>query len=162
MLMGHAYWGMQMLWAMRAPLHFVPRHRADFNLGRMWQRSSCPALQCSGRGCERKDIVLRRPWQPAVFPQPPTPRPATFALGKYDTRFGCSIHYFECYGASLMCQQALQASEPMDRQAAHSELTPVADVRDPAFARLLTRRERALSRQLTFGLFLRRRRARAG
>ena len=74
-------------------------------------------MQCSSRSCERKDMVLYRPWQPAVLSQPPMPRPVTFASGKYDTRFGCSVHYFECSGGSKMCQQAVQAAEPMDRQA---------------------------------------------
>ena len=111
--MGHAYWGMHMMWALRAPLRFVPKHVAQFSLGRMWQRSGCLAQACRGASCARSETV-RRPWQPPLPTPPPLPRPS-YAHGAEQTRRSCHSETWQCADSSRLCGEAAAAVEPMDR-----------------------------------------------
>ncbi|KAL1527577.1 hypothetical protein AB1Y20_008964 [Prymnesium parvum] len=41
-MMGHAFWGMKMMWGLSASLIFSAHLQLDFSLGRMWQASALP------------------------------------------------------------------------------------------------------------------------
>ena len=132
-LMGHAYWGMHMVWGLRAPLRFVAALAVDFSLGRVYKRdtgaTTCRALKpyCAGNTCSEAD-VLSRPWHTAFNAATGTPlrgtsgsyvpmpkRPAVeYKYGAEQTRYACGEGYFTCHGTSTMCQEEKLTWEPMD------------------------------------------------
>ena len=130
-IMGHAYWGLHMVWGLRAPLRFQGMVGHDFSLGRAYGRTGCRGLRpnCASPSCTAADVV-RRPWHTmpaggAAMPAggaagaglPPLPeRPAlTFAYGGAETRYSCGEGYFTCGRSSRMCKEDEATWEPMDR-----------------------------------------------
>ena len=135
-IMGHAYWGMHMVWGLRAPLKFVSAIAVDFSLGRVWKRdegaNTCRALKtaCKEPACSEADVIAR-PWHaqsnagvdakimlragPAGAYLPMPTRPALeYRFGAEQTRFGCGEGYFTCSGLSTMCKEEQRTWEPMD------------------------------------------------
>ncbi|KAL3921571.1 MAG: hypothetical protein SGPRY_004859 [Prymnesium sp.] len=69
-MMGHAFWGMKMLWGLSAPLHFRASFVGlDFTLGRMWEVRS--------ESVERLAIAIQgvRILRPRCSPYPPASPP---------------------------------------------------------------------------------------
>ncbi|KOO29522.1 hypothetical protein Ctob_004102, partial [Chrysochromulina tobinii] len=117
-IMGHAYWGLHMVWGLRAPLRFDGMVGHDFSLGRAYERSGCRAMRpnCAEDSCTAAD-VLARPWHKERGGLPTMPaRPApTYAYGGEQTRRSCGEGYFTCSKRSRMCKEEEEAWEPMDR-----------------------------------------------
>lgn len=115
-IMGHAYWGMHIVWGLQAQLRYTGHVGIDFSLGRVLTRSGCRGLKerCAGDECTADDAIAR-PWH--VRPLPPMPpRPALeFTFGAAQTRTSCSEGQFYCEGRSQMCQEEATTWEPMDR-----------------------------------------------
>ena len=136
-IMGHAYWGMHMVWGLRAQLKFVAAIAVDFSLGRVWKRdvgaNTCRATKavCAGadgarrvRGttmCSTSDL-LQRPWQAqdrhgvavGEIKVPAREKPLVFSYGAAQTSYGCGVGMFTCHGASRMCKEEQLTWEPMD------------------------------------------------
>jgi hypothetical protein len=120
-IMGHAYWGLHMLWGMRSPLLFSGYVSLDFSLGRaIGSREGCRAMRdrCEGPSCMPSD-VLARPWHAkglsALMPPPSERTPLTFKYGAPYTRYSCGESYFTCGERSRMCEEDRKTYEPMDR-----------------------------------------------
>lgn len=99
--MGHSYWGMHMVWGLKAPLRFVSSLAVDFSLGRVWARdtgaNTCRALKptCKGAACTEAD-VLPRPWHAEQFVAPVIdgpPKPGSPVPGRKPLRLGASGEY---------------------------------------------------------------------
>ena len=121
-IMGHAYWGLHMIWGLNAPLRYTGHVGIDFALGRMLttERRGCRGLggMCANAQCGDADVV-RRPWHASSLAPPyeamPGPRAEpTFKFGGAQTAASCSEGYYYCADNSRFCAEELATWEPME------------------------------------------------
>jgi len=115
-IMGHAYWGLHMIWGLGARLRYTGHVGIDFSLGRVLNRGGCRGLKsgCAGRSCTAAD-ALSRPWQPKPLPRMPARPALEFTFGAPQTRQSCGEGYFTCEASSRMCKEESESWEPLDR-----------------------------------------------
>ncbi len=115
-VMGHAFWGMHMVWGLRAPLRFVATIEVDFSLGRAWERNGgCRGVRhlCAGPTCTVDDAISR-PWQQGLPTELPAQTAPSYRYGAEQTRGACSHGTFFCARTSRLCREEALTHEPMD------------------------------------------------
>ncbi|KAL1526943.1 hypothetical protein AB1Y20_015633 [Prymnesium parvum] len=124
--MGHAWYGIQLLWHMRAQLQYTLDIGVEFHLGRAWRFFRCPGLAPPHAkvACDAGDIpsrpwhdaALRARWTAASVP----PRVTFPSNGTASMQASCHDRYFYCETASRMCDSYEADGDPMDRRAARA------------------------------------------
>lgn len=118
--MGHAWFGVQLLWRMRATVHHALNIGVEFFLGRGWKEFRCMGLSPSPgkRVCDAGDVI-RRPWQQfapnrTAWVAGNLPAPATYPRAS-SMASSCEDHFFYCERGSRMCIEFESELHPFER-----------------------------------------------